>query len=318
MIKSFCAFLFLLAALPSSYGQTAFEQANALIEAKKYEQSERVLYNYLQQHPKDRTAQELYGDALGFQEKWDEAIEVYKELMFSDNQNANYFYKYGGAMGMKALSVSKFSAVGMIKDIRLAFTRAAELDPEHIDVRWALVEFYMQLPGIIGGSEKKARNYAAELMKLSPVDGHLASGYIAEYNEDFTEAEQAYRKAIQVGGSELTYGKLADLYENNKQPDKAIETSQQCLAVHDSNRMHYQIGKIAATYNMNNQLGINCLLKYIERHTVKDGVPKDWAYYRLAQIYNNLGNKQQARVWIDKALSSRPDFKEALAFKKEI
>jgi len=40
-------------------------------------------------------------------------------------------------------------------------------------------------------------------------------------------------------------------------------------------------------------------------------VPKDWAYYRLAQIYKNIGNKQSALQWIDKALADRPDFKEA-------
>jgi len=58
-------------------------------------------------------------------------------------------------------------------------------------------------------------------------------------------------------------------------------------------------------------LGINCLQAYIKNHSAKDGVPKDWAYFRLAQIYKNLGKKNDALQWIDKALSTRPNFKEA-------
>ncbi len=318
MLKNFLTTLFCFLFVASALSQSAIDQANQLIQAKKYVESERILHNYLQQQPTDKAAKELYGDALGFQEKWDETIQVYKELMLSDTRNANYFYKYGGAMGMKALAVNKLKAMGMVKDIRNAFTRAAELDPKHIDARWALVEFYMQLPGIIGGSEKKARYYAGELKTLSPVDGYLALGYIAEYNDDFKEAEQAYRKAIEVGGSALTYTKLVDLYEANQEPQKALLTGQECIAAHDNNRMHYQIGKIAATFNMNSDLGIACLHKYIENYTVKDGVPKDWAYYRLAQIYNNQGDKQQATTWVNKALDARPDFKEALKFKKAL
>ena len=300
------------------FAQTTIEQAQKLIDNKQYAQSERLLANYLKSNPNDLVAKELYGDALGFQEKWDETIEVYKRLALDNTPNAEYFYKYGGAMGMKALGVSKFKALGMIGDIKKAFLKAAELDPNHIDVRWALVEFYMQLPGIVGGSERKAQKYADELMDIYPVDGWLAKGYIAEYEEEFEDAEYAYKKAIEVGGSELTYNKLITLYEENGQPQKAVETTQACLAVHDNNRLHYQIGKIAATYNINPELGINCLVKYIDNYTVKDGVPKDWAYYRLAQIYKNLGDKSQAQQWINKALASRPDFKEAKAEAKQI
>ncbi|MDC7997603.1 tetratricopeptide repeat protein [Gilvibacter sediminis] len=304
-------FLLFIFSATLTYAQASLTEAKKLIEQKNYAQSERILYNYLQSDPNNLEAQELYGDALGYQEKWDESIVVYEKLALAKPKHAEYHYKYGGAMGMKALSVSKFKALGMLGDIKSAFLTAAELDPKHIEVRWALVEFFMQLPGIVGGSERKAQKYANELLALSPVDGWLAKGYIAEYNEDFKDAESAYKKAIEVGGSELTYNKLIDLYEAHGEGEKAIETTRACLAAHDNNRLHYQIGKIAATYNINPELGINCLVKYIENYTVKDGVPKDWAYYRLAQIYRNLGDKGQAQTWIDKALASRPDFKEA-------
>jgi tetratricopeptide (TPR) repeat protein len=310
--------LFLFLICGSVKGQGAFSQANSLLTAKKYAAAEALLEKEVAKAPNDLQLKELYGDALGFQKKWNKAIDVYKDLAHNNVQNANYFYKYGGALGMKALSVNKLKALGMIGDNRNAFLKAAQLDPNHIDVRWALVEFYMQLPGIVGGSEKKAHKYANELLKLSPVDGYLAKGYIAEYTEDFKAAEEAYKKAIQTGGSEHTYEKLTTLYEVHNKPFKAIETAKSCLEVHKNNRFHYQIGKIAAAYNINVELGINCLKTYIEKYTVKDGVPVDWAYYRLAQIYRKQGDKAIAEQYISKALVDRPDFKEALQEKSLI
>ena len=84
------------------------------------------------------------------------------------------------------------------------------------------------------------------------------------------------------------------------------------------NRLHYQLGKIAGQYGIGLDQGIECLDKYIMNYSSADGVPKDWAYYRLAQIYKHKGQKEEAKTWISKALQNRPDFKEALVEKKLI
>ena len=78
-------------------------------------------------------------------------------------------------------------------DVKDAFLKAAELDPNHIDTRWALVELYIQLPGIIGGSKSKSFKYANELEALSKVDGYLAKGYIYEYDNEPENAEKYYK-----------------------------------------------------------------------------------------------------------------------------
>lgn len=123
------------------------------------------------------------GDIASYSKDWETAIDYYKNLVSMDEINANYHFKYGGATSMKALEISKIRALFYVSDIREAFETAAILDPMHIDTRWALVEFYIQLPGIIGGSESKANEYANELGGISPVDGCLANGCIAEYTE---------------------------------------------------------------------------------------------------------------------------------------
>ncbi|MBT8262910.1 MAG: tetratricopeptide repeat protein [Bacteroidia bacterium] len=294
------------------WAQTTFQEAEAFFDNEQFNKAKPLFQKFLKENPNHTKTREYLGDIAGYAKNWDEAISYYEPLVEEDPRNANYHFKCGGAMGMKALEISRIRALGYIGDIKRHFETAAKLDPKHIEVRWALVEYYIQLPGIIGGSERKAIKNANELLKISPVDGYLANGYIAEYTDRPEDAERFYKKAIKVGGSPHTYEKLTNLYEKNEQPREAMQTAANSLKKHKRNSLNYQIGKIAAQYNLNAELGIDCLQAYIKNYSVRDGVPKDWAYYRLAQIYKNIGRKDKALQWIDKALTDRPDFPEAI------
>jgi hypothetical protein len=46
-----------------------------------------------------------------------------KKLKQIKPSEANYSYKYGGALGMKALEVNKFKALGMIGEIKESFEK---------------------------------------------------------------------------------------------------------------------------------------------------------------------------------------------------
>ena len=291
--------------------QNSFEKAEVYFSKEKFELAKPLFKEYLKENPGSLKSMEYLGAIASYNKDWDAAIDYYKDLVSIDDMNANYHFKYGGATGMKALGLSKVRALLYVSAIKEAFETAATLDPEHIETRWALVEFYIQLPGIFGGSENKAIEYAQELSEISAVDGYLANGYIAEYTSRPLDAETFYKKAIEVGGSVLTYEKLSKLYENNNQAEEAIEVTVQSLNIHKRNQLNYQIGKIAAQYNIEDEVGLYYLEEYIKNYTLQDGVPIDWAYFRMAQIYKNTGEKQNALLWINKALSARPNFKEA-------
>ena len=79
-----------------------------------------------------------------------------------------------------------------------------------------------------------------------------------------------------------------------------------------------QIGKVSADYNVQLDKGEKCLKTYIENYTVKDGVPLQWAYYRLAQIFKHKNDKKSALIWIDKALAFNSDFDFALNFRSQV
>ncbi|WP_397362020.1 tetratricopeptide repeat protein [Olleya sp. R77988] len=314
-MKSFLAILLLPLAV---FAQTSIEKGETYIANKQFLKAEKELFAYVTYHEDNLQAIELLGDAYGHQKKWDKTITEYRKLVKAKPNTANYHYKLGGALGMKALSVSKISALGIIGEVKSSFLKAAELDPNHIETRWALVELYMQLPGLIGGSKKTSLKYANQLENLSKVDGYLAKGYIYEYDDDPELAEEYYLKAIKVGGSLTCYDKLTALYEKEDQPDKAVANIESSQVKHQRNSLHYQIGKVCADYNVQLEKGERCLLVYIENYTSKDGVPKAWANYRLAQIYKHKNDTNNALKYIKLAINELPDIDVFTDFKEDI
>ena len=223
----FLSFLIFLISF-NTMADTDFEKAEKLYNQEKYDQAKTLFESYLKSNPNNYKTIEYLGDIAGHQKKWDEAIKQYKVLKIQFPKSADYWYKYGGAVGMKAKSVNKFKALGLIDDVETSFLTAAKLDSKHIDSRWALVMLYIELPGILGGSETKAVRYSNELMELSKVDGYLSKGYIDEYFNRYKSAEVNYVKAHEIGNSKTTFQKLYNLYlKKLKDKTKASKLKEQ-------------------------------------------------------------------------------------------
>jgi tetratricopeptide (TPR) repeat protein len=208
-------FLSLLLLFPLMiWSQSNYSKAEKLFEAEKYDQAQPVFESFLKENPSHLKTLEYLGDIEGHNKSWDKAIVYYKKLKQLKPSEANYFFKYGGVLGMKAKESNKFKALGMIGEVKESFEKAIELNPKHIEARWALVTIYIQLPGFVGGSESKAIKYSNELLKLSPIDGYLSRGQIDEYFKRYPAAEQQYKKAIAAGSTKVGTQMLASLYKN--------------------------------------------------------------------------------------------------------
>lgn len=220
--------IFLLVFPMFIWSQTNFDKGEHLYKEGKFNQAEVLFQLSLKTNPADLKSIEYLGDIAGHNKSWDKAIVYYKKLKQLKPSEANYYFKYGGVLGMKAKDSNKFVALGMIGEVKSSFEKAIELNPKHIEARWALVILYLQLPGIIGGSESKAIRYSNELLKLSLVDGYLSRGQIEEYFNRYSLAEKQYIKANEIGKSKITFQALYNLYLNKlKEPKKAQELKAQ-------------------------------------------------------------------------------------------
>lgn len=202
--------------------QTDFAKAEICFQKKQYTEAQLLFEKSLVQFPADQKTIEYLGDIQCHLGRWHAALPYYQKLKKCKPLEAEYHYKYGGALAMIAREDNVFKALSMMGEIKSEFQSALKLNPNHIGARWALIEIYLQLPMMAGGSEKKAIQYANELLRVSTVDGYLARGHIEEYYKRYAAAEKQYKKAIAIGQSATTYQKLADLYKNKMdQPEKA-------------------------------------------------------------------------------------------------
>ncbi len=98
------------------------------------------------------------------------------------------------------------------------------MNPENLDARMGLLQFYLMAPVIMGGSKDKAREQAGEIMKRNAHQGHLALGFIRSVNEEYDLAQREYQAAIALDSRNTQpYYSLGYLYTRQKQFDKATE-----------------------------------------------------------------------------------------------
>lgn len=192
--------------------QNSFEKAEHLFKNEQWDSAKSAFQEVEGTSANYSKSQEYLGDIAAHQKDWDEALDYYETLVEKHPENANYNFKYGAVLAMKANASPKIVAALYVSDIKYYLKKAAKLDPTHIEARWALVELYLELPGILGGSSETAYQYANQLQAISEVDGWLAKGFIAKKEEDYNLAEKFYKNALKVGGSVTCYQKLLELY----------------------------------------------------------------------------------------------------------
>ncbi|NEV94761.1 tetratricopeptide repeat protein [Psychroflexus sp. YR1-1] len=209
-------FLFIIAFPLVVFSQTSFEAGKQAFEDGDFKQAIPLLTRVLKQEPSHKTARDRLGQSYARLGLWEKSAEVYKTLVEEYPEHAEYHFRYGGALGLVAKEGGSFKALSLLGEVKFHLKKAIELNAKHIEARWALLQMYLELPGIVGGSESTSRDYASQLEKISPVDGALAFGYIERDLENYDKAEVHYKKAVELGQSVTAYKELAELYERLK------------------------------------------------------------------------------------------------------
>ncbi len=194
--------------------QDLLVEAQQAYDQSKYKTAELLLHKGLEQDQSNLAYKDLLGQTYAKLEQWEQSAKYNKDLVNAYPKNAEYHFRYGGALGLYAKSVNRFKALTLLDDVKFHLKKAAQLDASHIEARWALIQLYMELPGIIGGSKSTAYTYANQLDAISPIDAALAKGFIEMYDDNFNRAEQFYKKAVKIGQSKTAYQKLIKLYQD--------------------------------------------------------------------------------------------------------
>ena len=151
--------ILLLLALPLA-GQGAPE-AVALYEQGKAAEAEASFQKLAKRNPKNAQAQFYLGRLAFDRGNSDSAADYLEKAIALDPRNSEYHLWLGRVVGMQAQNANLLSKASLAKQTKAEFEKAVELDPNNLEARSNLIDYYVMAPGFMGGSIEKAQQQAA-------------------------------------------------------------------------------------------------------------------------------------------------------------
>lgn len=221
----------------------------------------------------------------------------------------------GNAYANRIGQVGSFSQATMAPKLRRTLERAVELDPNLHEARSALMEYYLQAPGIVGGSVEKAKAQVAELQRRDPPRGHFALGRLAQYEERLDDARRHYLDAYAARPSNPAYRMSAGIiHQDTKDWAKAFAVFDQWTREEPKAAgAWYQLGRTAVLSGQRLEEGVAAFRRFLALPEQPGQPEHKYAWYRMGQALALAGDKAAARKALERALSLDPDLAEAKA-----
>ena len=248
-------------------------------------------------------------------EDWDAALRTCQKAVSMQPNNSRYHLWLGRAYGEKADHSNFWSAAGLAKKVHSEFETAVQLDPNDVEARSDLAEYYLEAPGMMGGGKDKAATQANQIASLDLAEAHKMKARIAEKNGDFVTAESEYRAAIQAGENRPgTWLNLAEFYRRRGRFDQMQEAIQHVSGSQNTTQNTsfplMRAAEILVRAKREIPLAAQLVRRYLAGNTVEDA-PTFKAHYLLGTLLESQGNKAAAAQEYRAALALSANFAPA-------
>jgi tetratricopeptide (TPR) repeat protein len=281
-MKRKITFLIALLSLPlASIAQSTDADFAQLLKDKKVADVEKLANERIAANAKDDVAiWHLANVVANDSVKRDAAIPKAEACVKALPDSAKCHHALGRLYGAAAMSSGLVNGIKYASRIKEEFMKAVEIDPKNFESRQDLNQFYLQAPGIAGGSVRKA------------IEGSEAQ--IHMYENEFDKAERLLAN-IKPASDEVISVALPQAWTslgfamlNNKQFGKAQTLFERQIAVDMNNAMlHFGLGRA----QLENQ-SVDAAIASLERALKIDS--KLNAHYRLGIAYQTKGDKPKA------------------------
>ena len=306
--------VFLATTVPASASNTpaGVEEAVRLFKTHQFAEVRRLL-EPLAARDKSGEAAFWLGRVALREQDFDRAVSWMEKAVAANPTHSGYQQWLGRALGQKALRAGVLKQAFLAKKVRDRYLEAVRLDPDNLDARYDLEEFYLVAPGVMGGSLQKAEEQAREIARRDPMRGLRAAARVHEQKKEAAEAERKYRQAVeQYPGKSEPFFWLANHYQRRKDSGRAIETLEQLLRADPSAvGAYYGIARIALASGERLERAEECLKLYLKTEPGKDDPPLAWAHFRLGSVYEKKGDRAAAKAEYEAALRLDPALKDA-------
>ena len=227
----------------------------------------------------------------------DEAVTQLEKAAALQPASFEAHYRLGWAYARKTQDAGLLSRMSLAKKTKAEFARAVEINPDSIEARFRLIEFYTAAPGIAGGSEAKAQEQAAEVRKRDSLEGHRAYARILSIQKklDLAAREVAEGVREQPRSAKAHYF-LGNALLNMKDWPGSLREYETTLSSDESYMpAYFRIGQLAVQSGSNSARGEEALRRYLGHKPAEDEPGLGRAWYWLGMIQEKQGRKADAR-----------------------
>jgi len=247
----------------------------ALIEQRRFAEAQAAFERILAREPQHLESAYQLGVLALRRGEPEAAVPLLEKALALAPNAARTHHNLGHAYGLSAARASLFSKLGLARKCLASYQRAVALAPQHVEYRLSLIAYYQSAPGVAGGGTDKALAAAEELRGLDPVRGSLTV------------------IGVHVAGKQWTaaFAELARLREQSPGLREA----------------EYQFGRLAALSGLNVEAGIASLRRFLATPPSPGDTPKAQACFRLGNLLEKTGQRDEARAAYGDALSADPN-----------
>jgi tetratricopeptide (TPR) repeat protein len=266
-------------------------QANDFLQQGRVDEAATSLREILASNPGDGQAHQLLCRIYYAQDLADNAIHECQLAVSDDPASSDNQMWLGRAYGFKASHANPLSALSLAVKVRVAFERAAQLDPENIHALNDLGEFYVEAPALIGGGLDKAQALAARMQTHFPSQAHRLLALIAEKKKEDSIAEVEFSNAVAAGKTPEAYIDLGHFYQRHHQPDKMVDALESGIASdHHKGPSLVDAASILTDAHRSPELAENLLRTYLSSTGKSDDAPAFKVHVQLGDLLAHQGD----------------------------
>jgi tetratricopeptide (TPR) repeat protein len=273
----------------------------------------------LNSNPNDAEAANLMGRAYYSAGRWDEAIAAHERAVSIKGNSSDYQMWLARAYGEKADASSFVTALDFARKFRSTMERAVQLDPNNIEARSDLAEFYVQAPGMVGGGRDKAMTQVEALNRLDPAIAAYIRALLAEKDKNYAEAEAQLKNGITVAKHPgRAWLNLASFYRRRSRPEDVESTVHTAVAASKQEGVLLDGSELLVRVGRDFNGASNYLREYISKGPHVEDAPVFRAHFVLGSIFEKQGDKRAAADEYRAALSLARDYGKARAALKRV
>ena len=283
------------------YGKGSFRQAVEILrrEAKEF--------------PREAEIRFWLGKAYLKVQDWKAAVTELENAVDLEPSNARYRQWLGRASGERASRAFITTAYSMARQVVREFETARRLSPKDLGIRFDLLEYYLQAPGMVGGGRDKAEAEAQTIAEIDRQKGYTAQATIYRKDKQLDKAQEELLQATrEFPESAAACEDLADYLFARQDYEGALQWSRKALTLDPELNYSLFVAAASATrLNRDLETAAGELQKLADGTLSDDDPTFEQVYYQIGENHLARGDTAKAKAAFQTALSYNPEYSRA-------